>query len=82
MRKTNLFILVTIAIQLEKLISVINIVMLFQVSFLIHVYSEFPTGIFLTKNTPRKTFNFNFCLQSTEKAIKIIIASMIFSNLI
>ena len=42
MRKTNLFILVTIAIQLEKHISVINIVMLFQVSFLIHAYSEFP----------------------------------------
>ena len=47
MRKTNLFILVTIAIQLEKLISVINIVMLFQVSFIIHVYSEFPTGFSL-----------------------------------
>ena len=76
MRKTNLFILVTIAIQLEKLISVINIVMLFQVSFL-----SFQT-LFLTKNTPSKTFKFHFCLQSTEKAIKIIIASMIFSNLI
>lgn len=47
MRKTNRFILVTIAIQLEKLISVINIVMLFQVSFLIHAYSEFPTGFAL-----------------------------------
>ena len=47
MKKTNQLILVIIAIQPEKLISVINIVMLFQVSFLIHAYSEFPTGFAL-----------------------------------